>query len=149
MVGAAYDSACSYGPFSGGVARYYNVVDPHGGSGPGGPLVFPLPALSSSPRSCLAQALSGGRGVALALDAIGDVATAALLLNPASTTALAVGAIASSLGARNSLYNAGSLSSLALPFSAHTVTTVGFITSGSEMTGLYAQEQPSRKGWDA
>ena len=94
-------------------------------------------APSNSAGTCLGQAFSGGTGRALALDVIGDVATAALIANPASATAIVVRVAASSLGVLNSFFsdNRPMPDGLLLSSTTHTVTTVGTLTAGLERSG--------------
>ncbi len=51
--------------------------------------------------TCLAQAASNGRGIALGADLVGDIATGVAIANPASDAAILVGLAATSVGTLN------------------------------------------------
>ena len=102
-------------------------------------------APSNSQGTCLRNALSDGRGAALALDVVGDVALAVAISNPASLTALAVGQAASVLATANSIQHtdwAGSGVGLA----NQTVGATGIVTHGLEVGGFIRQGTSFVKG---
>jgi hypothetical protein len=99
-------------------------------------VTYNINAPSNSSGTCLGQALSGGRGAALALDVIGDVATAVLIANPASLTAVVVGTAASSLGVINGILNYSNGAGLLTTGATHTVNTAGTLTTAFEVGGF-------------
>jgi RHS repeat-associated protein len=100
--------------------------------------------------TCLAQAASNGRGVALALDAVGDIATAVAVANPASASAIIVASAASSLGGLNALahFNSPSFSWSGYGVSLGTLTVngTGALTSSLEIGGLIQAGTSFAKG---
>lgn len=81
--------------------------------------------------------MSNGRDVALALDAVGDVATVAVIANPASTTAIVVGAVAGALGSFNSIQNF-SWFGYGVSFTGQTIGATSLLTHAFE-TGSFIQ----------
>ena len=84
---------------------------------------------------CLGQAASNGRGLALAADVVGDIATGVALANPASTAAILIGVAATSIGTLNTLANNPGWSALGMTGGNQTVaaTATLILTHGLEI----------------
>jgi hypothetical protein len=83
--------------------------------------------------TCLAQAASNGRDLALFADVVGDIATGVAIANPASTTAILIGVAATSVGTLNNLaYNPG-WAALGMTGGNQTVAATGTLTHGLEI----------------
>ena len=102
-------------------------------SGTGSGLVsFNVDPSKPSVGTCLAQAASNGRGIALGADLVGDIATGFAIANPASTAAILIGAAATSVGTINAIAywsNSGG----AIAGANQTVAATGVLTHGLEI----------------
>ena len=83
--------------------------------------------------TCLAQAASNGRGIALGADIVGDIATGVAIANPASTAAILVGVAATSVGTLNTLANNPGWSGLGITGGNQAVAATGTLTHGLEI----------------
>ena len=83
--------------------------------------------------TCLAQAASNGRGIALGADLVGDIATGVAIANPASTTAILIGAAATSVGTLNVIAQNGGFSDIGIAGANQTVAATGVLTHGLEI----------------
>ena len=102
-------------------------------------------APSKSVQTCLSQALSDGRGAALTLDVVGDVALGVAISNPASLTALVVGQAASVLGTVNSIQHSDLVGS-GIGFSNQVAGATGIVTHGLEIGGFIGTGTSFTKG---
>ncbi|SFS18342.1 hypothetical protein SAMN05421771_3434 [Granulicella pectinivorans] len=109
------------------------------GSGIGicGGVSTPAPS-NTKPKNCLGEAFSDGRGTALALDLVGDVAIGVAIANPASLTALAVGQAASVLATANSIQHTD-WTGVGVGLASQTVGATGIVTHGLEV-GAFIRE---------
>lgn len=94
-----------------------------------------VPAAPSKPSvgTCLGQAVSNGRGLALLTDVVGDIATGVALANPASTAAVVVGVAAQSVGTLNTLVHNPGWLDLSTSGANQTVTATSTVTRGLEI----------------
>ena len=83
--------------------------------------------------TCLAQAASNGRGIALGADLVGDIATGVAIANPASTAAILIGAAATSVGTLNVIAQNGGFSDIGIAGANQTFAATGVLTHGLEI----------------
>jgi RHS repeat-associated protein len=142
------------GCYQAGSIIFYGIGSSSSGVGSsGGRGGSSTPSSSNAPSkpgvgTCLAQAASDGRGLALAADIVGDVATGFAIANPASSAAILVGLAATSVGTLNAI-NHFSWSGGAVAGVNQTVASTGVLTHGLEIGSFIRAGTAFSKGLTA